>query len=175
MYSGKIILTLFNLIVLAGPLLSAPTETSTDEEIATATTTKPTTTEPTTQFETTTTAVETTSNRRTSTFSCEKRVTGYYADVKLGCRVYHFCATIEELGEVAYQRVSYMCLEGSIFDQKELNCVREIDLNIPCNKAESYYDSSNKQFDSHEEAPPSMSDNLAANIMMNPLTRFIAG
>lgn len=166
MYSKKLILILFNLIVLAGPLLSAPTETTTVDEKAT--------TQPTIQLETTTAALETTSNKRTSTFSCEKRVTGYYADVKLGCRVYHFCAT-EELGEVSYQRVSYMCLEGSIFDQKELNCVRERDLNIPCDKAESYYDSSNKQFDSHEEAQPSMSDNLAANIMMNPLTRFIAG
>lgn len=71
--------------------------------------------------------------------------------------------------------MSYFCLEGSIFDQKDLNCVKQSDLKVSCDKAEAEYESSNKQFDSKEESQPSMSDNLAANIMMNPLTRFIAG
>jgi len=116
-----------------------------------------------------------TSFKNTSTFTCYGRVTGYYADVKLGCRVYHFCTQMEGIGETSYQRMSYICLEGSIFDQRDLNCVRESDLKVECSKAEAEYESSNKQFDTREESQPSMSDNLAANLMMNPLTRFIAG
>lgn len=115
------------------------------------------------------------SEKDTSTFSCKGRATGYYADVKLACKVYHFCSQIEGIGETTYQRMSYMCLEGSIFDQKDLNCVKKGDLRVPCEKAEAEYESSNHQFDAKEESKPSMSDNLAANIMMNPLTRFIAG
>lgn len=124
---------------------------------------------------TTSAPVDFTSYQNTSTFTCYGRVTGYYADVKLGCRVYHFCTQMEDINETSYSRMSYVCLEGSIFDQKDLNCVREEDLRVPCDKAEEEYESSNKQFDSREESQPSMSDNLAANIMMNPLTRFIAG
>lgn len=118
---------------------------------------------------------EVTSYKNTSTFTCHGRITGYYADVKLGCRVYHFCTQIEGIGATSFQRMSYICLEGSIFDQKDLNCVREADLKVPCDMAEAEYESSNKQFDAREESSPSISDNLAANFMMNPLTRFIAG
>ena len=71
--------------------------------------------------------------------------------------------------------MSYLCLEGSYFDQKDLNCVRQQDLKVPCDKAQDEYERSNKQFDAKEESQPSMSDNLAANIMMNPIARFIAG
>lgn len=116
-----------------------------------------------------------TSFKNTSTFSCHGRITGYYADVKLNCRVYHFCTLIDSIGETKYQRMSYICLEGSTFDQKDLNCVKDSDLKVPCNKAEAEFESSNKQFDNKEPSSPSMSDNLAANIMMNPITRFIAG
>lgn len=116
-----------------------------------------------------------TSYKDTSTFSCEGKITGYYADTKLHCRVYHFCTQMENLGVTTYQRMSYICLEGSIFDQRDLNCVRESDLKVPCDRAEAEYESSNKQFDAKEESQPSMTDNLAANIMMNPITRLIAG
>lgn len=116
-----------------------------------------------------------TSYKNTSTFTCYGRITGYYADVKLGCRVYHFCTQMDTIGETAYQRMSYICLEGAIFDQKDLNCVKESDLKVPCNQAEAEYEASNKQFDSRDESSPSMSDSLAANLMMNPLTRFFAG
>lgn len=118
---------------------------------------------------------EFTSFKNTSTFSCQGRATGYYADVKLGCRIYHFCTQIESIDGTTYQRMSYICLEKSIFDQKDLNCVKEADLKVTCDKAEAEYELSNKQFDPKEESQPSMSDNLAANIMMNPITRFIAG
>lgn len=117
-----------------------------------------------------------TSYKNTSTFTCYGKVTGYYADVKLNCRVYHFCTQMDSLGDTPpYQRMSYICLEDSVFDQKDLNCVKKSDLKVPCDKAESEYERSNKQFDPKEETQPSMSDSLTANIMMNPLTRFLTG
>lgn len=117
-----------------------------------------------------------TSYKDTSTFSCSGKVTGYYADVKLSCRVYHFCTQMDVIGgEQTYQRMSYICLEDSYFDQKDLNCVKEDQLKVPCDRAEAEYESSNKQFDPKEERGPSISDSLTANIMMNPITRFIAG
>lgn len=67
-----------------------------------------------------------------------------------------------------------MCLDSSIFDQKDQKRARDHDLIVLYDKAGAEYDSSNKQFDTQEESQPSMSDNLAANIMMIPLTRFIA-
>lgn len=119
---------------------------------------------------------EVTSNKDTSTFSCSGKVTGYYADVKLGCRVYHFCTQMDTISGVAsYQRMSYMCLEDSFFDQKDLNCVKKDQLTVPCDRAEAEYESSNRQFDEKEEKGPSLRDNLAANIMMNPIARYIAG
>lgn len=71
--------------------------------------------------------------------------------------------------------MSYLCLEDSYFDQKDLNCVKHSDMKVKCDQAEKEYERSNKQFDPKEESEPSMSDNLAASIMMNPLARFIAG
>lgn len=167
MDSTKVLLILINLSLLFAPFLCERNATVTNENTPT--------TETSDSQETTTVLVDTTSYHKTSTFTCEGRVTGYYADVKLNCRVYHFCTQLEGPGEAAVQRVSYMCLEGSIFDQKDLNCVRIEDLKIPCDRAEAEYESSNKQFDTRDESQPSMSDNLAANIMMNPITRFIAG
>lgn len=117
-----------------------------------------------------------TSYKNTSTFTCYGKVTGYYADVKLKCRVYHFCTQMDSLGDTPpYQRMSYICLEDSVFDQKDLNCVKKEDLKVPCERAESEYEKSNKQFDEKEESQPSYSDSLTANIMMNPITRFLTG
>lgn len=82
---------------------------------------------------------------------------------------------MEAIGETTYQRMSYICLEDSIFDQKDLNCVKESDLRVPCEEAEKAYESSNRQFDPADDKGPSYSDSLAANLMMNPITRYIAG
>lgn len=124
----------------------------------------------------TTDAPEVISSKDTSTFTCQGKINGYYADVRLNCRVYHFCTKIDGIGEAStYQRMSYICLEGSVFDQRDLNCVHEKDLKTPCSKAELEYESSNKQFDAKDESQASMSDSIAAGIMMNPITRFLAG
>lgn len=125
--------------------------------------------------EQTTPLPEVISTNETSTFTCRGKATGYYADVILRCRVYHFCTQLEEIANVTYQRMSYICLQDSIFDQKDLNCVKPEDVKVQCEDAEKYYESSNKQLDDSEESGPSMSESLTASIMMNPIARFIAG
>lgn len=150
-------------------ITAAPDTTNKKMNTTTMTTTTTTTTTTTEAY------FEPASYLNTSTFSCYGRELGYYADIKLDCKIYHFCSMMENFGEQAYQRVSYLCLEDTYFDQGDLNCVKQEYLTVPCEKAEEYYDSSNKQFDSKEESQPSISDNLAANIMLNPITRFITG
>jgi hypothetical protein len=165
------------------PLADSQSNNSTDKSETVATTTQQTLTTTGESGNSTTTteppgdstAIDFTSYQDTSTFTCNKRVTGYYADVKLDCRIYHFCTQMDGIDGPTYQRMSYLCLEDSYFDQGDLNCVKHSDMKVPCDQAEKEYERSNKQFDPKEDSQPSMSDNLAANIMMNPITRFIAG
>lgn len=170
-------------ILLASAALAAPVENSTlDNSVETTTSfPNPTTSEDSVMEDnmTESTAVESQpdfiSYKNTTTFTCYGRPTGYYADTRLNCRIYHFCTQMESIGETSYQRMSYICLEDSVFDQKDLNCVKESDLKIPCEEAEKAYESSNRQFDPSDDNEPSYSDSLAAGLMMNPITRFIAG
>ena len=175
------------IVIMAGPLTALPlaetessnstekSETTTAQQTNTTTTTSSSDISSTSDTSDESSTINFTSYQDTSTFTCNGRVTGYYADVKLDCRVYHFCTQIEGVDGLTYQRMSYLCLEDSYFDQKDLNCVKHSDMKVPCDQAEKEYEKSNKQFDPKEEPQPSMSDNLAANIMMNPIARFIAG
>lgn len=146
-----------------------------DSAVSSGGTTTTTTAAPVSTVAETTELPDFTSAQRTSTFTCQNRETGYYADVNLDCRVYHFCTKIDGIDGASWQRMSYICLENSVFDQMDLNCVKRLDLRVRCEDAEKEYERSNKQFDAKEESKPSMTDSLAANIMMNPFTRFIAG
>ncbi|ROT62813.1 putative fibrous sheath CABYR-binding protein [Penaeus vannamei] len=57
----------------------------------------------------------------TSAFSCLDRPYGYYADQDNSCRVFHVCnPTLFSNGAVETYQYSFMCGEGSVFDQKEL-------------------------------------------------------
>lgn len=79
-----------------------------------------------------------------STFTCLGRTVGYYADIERKCRVYHFCLLGEYNGEPVYQRVSYLCLNETIFDQQALDCVASEKITAPCEESESYYTISNQ-------------------------------
>lgn len=160
---------------VSAPVTTIAPTTSTSEKPKTTTSSAPTSTSSAEEMNSSE-IPDFASFKNTSTFTCYGKETGYYADVKLGCRVYHFCTQMDSLGDTPpYQRMSYICLEDSYFDQKDLNCVRKEDLKVPCDRAELEYEKSNKQFDPKEESQPSMSDSLRANIMMNPITRFFAG
>ncbi|XP_045468654.1 uncharacterized protein LOC123676624 [Harmonia axyridis] len=65
-----------------------------------------------------------------SSFSCEGRVSGYYADVGTGCQVYHMC---DGLG----RRFSFTCPNATLFQQRMLICDHWFMVN--CSRSESQY------------------------------------
>lgn len=83
------------------------------------------------------------STAATSTFSCDQRKFGYYADVGRNCTIYHLCnpVTLPNNPELVYQRISFLCLQNSTFDQLTLSCTKRPQ--ISCDISPSYYDSSN--------------------------------
>lgn len=46
-------------------------------------------------------------------------------------------------GQEVYQRVSYMCLNETVFDQQALDCVEASKMTAPCEESSKYYDDSN--------------------------------
>ncbi|XP_047502731.1 probable ATP-dependent RNA helicase ddx42 [Penaeus chinensis] len=86
----------------------------------------------------------------TSSFSCLDRPYGYYADQDNSCRVFHVCnPTLFSNGAVETYQYSFMCGEGSVFDQKELACVAESSA-IPCLESSNYF-YTNEQFGRPED------------------------
>ncbi|XP_042860265.1 putative uncharacterized protein DDB_G0286901 [Penaeus japonicus] len=86
----------------------------------------------------------------TSSFSCLDRPYGYYADQDNSCRVFHICnPTLFSNGAVETYQYSFMCGEGSVFDQKELTCVAESSA-IPCQESSNFL-YTNEQFGRPEE------------------------
>jgi len=79
----------------------------------------------------------------TSTFDCKGRKFGYYADVGRNCTIYHLCnpVTLPDTPELVYQRISFLCLQNSTFDQMTLSCTRTPQM--ACAVAPDYYESSN--------------------------------
>ena len=80
----------------------------------------------------------------TSSFTCAGREIGYYADTERDCKVYHFCLLGDYNGEAVYQRISYLCLNETVFDQQALDCVESGKLQSPCKDSPTYYTASNK-------------------------------
>lgn len=80
----------------------------------------------------------------TTTFTCYGRPIGYYADEESNCKVYHFCLLGEYNGEPVYQRISYLCLNGTVFDQQALDCLASENSQTVCNESHNHYELSNK-------------------------------
>ncbi|XP_043214802.1 uncharacterized protein LOC122378144 isoform X1 [Amphibalanus amphitrite] len=85
-------------------------------------------------------------NLPNTSFSCEGKVVGgYYADFETGCQMFHVC-TLGSKGET--QDIKFMCLAGTVFDQKTRVCERSEE--VPCIDVEHYdvnkelYHNSNK-------------------------------
>lgn len=64
-----------------------------------------------------------------STFTCNDRTTGYYADEGLGCEVFHYCQET--------QKHSWICPEGFSFHQVHLICMPPSGDNI-CDQSSKY-------------------------------------
>merc|ERR1719187_2281483 len=61
----------------------------------------------------------------TSGFTCVGRDKGYYADVGLGCEVYHQCLPLQNDDGTVYNvaKFSFTCNKPSLFDQKACKCL----------------------------------------------------
>ncbi|XP_042229298.1 homeobox protein 2-like [Homarus americanus] len=74
-----------------------------------------------------------------TSFNCLDRPYGYYADQDNSCRVFHVCnPALFSDGAIQTFQYSFMCGEGTVFDQKEMTCVMESSA-TPCQEASNYY------------------------------------
>lgn len=83
-------------------------------------------------------------NPSASSFTCFNRTIGYYGDVERECKIYHFCLLGDYNGETVYQRISYLCLNETVFDQQALDCVDPKSVNAPCTDSPRFYQESNR-------------------------------
>lgn len=60
-------------------------------------------------------------------------VPGMYANVETGCQAYHVCHD----GREGHQGASFLCTNGTIFNQKEFTC--DWWYNVDCGQATAYY------------------------------------
>lgn len=60
-------------------------------------------------------------------------VPGMYANVETGCQAYHVCHD----GREGHQGASFLCTNGTIFNQKEFTC--DWWYNVDCSQATAYY------------------------------------
>uniref|UniRef100_T1J0R8 Chitin-binding type-2 domain-containing protein n=1 Tax=Strigamia maritima TaxID=126957 RepID=T1J0R8_STRMM len=67
-----------------------------------------------------------------STFSCEGRQYGYYADVDNNCQIFHVCVPVSHADGAQETFIySFFCGNQTVFDQSQLVC-EYIDDAIPC-------------------------------------------
>ena len=73
-------------------------------------------------------------------FDCDQKSYGYYADVNNNCQLFHVCLPIEdEDGEVIdFNQWTFMCGNGTVFDQQTLSCNYESDA-FPCEESEQLF------------------------------------
>ncbi|KAI1280537.1 hypothetical protein HDE_13393 [Halotydeus destructor] len=78
-------------------------------------------------------------------FSCYNRRYGYYADVPKSCLMFHLCYPVQEptTQQILFQRFSFVCSEGSMFDQQHLVCVENGTVSVKCEDAPQYFGTSN--------------------------------
>ncbi|KAK7024222.1 hypothetical protein SK128_004556 [Halocaridina rubra] len=85
-----------------------------------------------------------------TSFTCADRPYGYYADEDNSCRVFHVCnPALFSDGEIQTYQYSFMCGEGTVFDQNEMTCKMDFEA-TPCQEASNYY-YRNEQFGRPEE------------------------
>ncbi|XP_076309599.1 U-scoloptoxin(01)-Cw1a-like [Tachypleus tridentatus] len=68
---------------------------------------------------------------RDLTFSCEDRISGYYADPQTDCQVWHWCTS-------SGYKYSFLCPNETRFNQQYRVC--DWWYNVDCNQATSFYD-----------------------------------
>lgn len=75
----------------------------------------------------------------TTSFSCDNRIYGYYADVANRCQIFHVCLPETFPDGTAQTRMfSFFCGNQTVFDQQALVCANFQDA-LPCDQSESFY------------------------------------
>merc|ERR1712121_143923 len=74
-----------------------------------------------------------------TTFSCEGRIYGYYADEDLACQIFHICEPVfYPDGRSETIMHNFFCGNQTVFDQSLLVCNHASDA-IPCSESANFY------------------------------------
>merc|ERR1712002_149046 len=74
-----------------------------------------------------------------SSFSCEGRIYGYYADEDLACQIFHVCEPVAYPdGRTETIMHNFFCPNQTVFDQSLLVCNHNVDA-IPCSESANFY------------------------------------
>merc|ERR1712168_881305 len=80
-----------------------------------------------------------------SSFSCEGRIYGYYANEELNCQIFHVCEPVTYPdGRQETIQYNFFCGNQTVFDQSLLTCNHAVDA-IPCSESSSFH-SLNEEF-----------------------------
>ncbi|KAK3882302.1 hypothetical protein Pcinc_013295 [Petrolisthes cinctipes] len=84
-------------------------------------------------------------------FSCGDKEVGYYADVEYDCQVYHVCREDR-------QRVTFLCPNGTIFNQRILACDWWFDVQCVTITTQYHVNSQGIQSQKHPQHQPQLID-----------------
>ncbi|KAL1140563.1 hypothetical protein AAG570_000493 [Ranatra chinensis] len=84
-----------------------------------------------------------------TSFSCNSRPYGYYADLENECQIFHICFPVGLLRDDSSTSTqmfmwSFICPPETVFNQEKFTCMRTED-SIPCRESASFY-SLNRNF-----------------------------
>merc|ERR1712002_444559 len=80
-----------------------------------------------------------------SSFSCEGRIYGFYANEELNCQIFHVCEPVSYPdGRQETIQYNFFCGNQTVFDQSLLVCNHVADA-IPCSESSSFH-SINQEF-----------------------------
>merc|ERR1712142_463340 len=82
-----------------------------------------------------------------TTFTCDNRPYGYYADMDNNCEIFHVCLPISDAtgAPIETAHFSFLCGNLTSFSQEALSCVHR-DEAFPCEESATLYDISNSEF-----------------------------
>lgn len=82
-----------------------------------------------------------------TSFSCQDKIYGYYADMANNCEVFHVCLPIaDDTGTVVESaQFTFVCGNTTVFSQDNLTCMHREDA-LPCEESAQLYDLVNSEF-----------------------------
>jgi len=92
-----------------------------------------------------------------TSFLCDGKIEGYYADPESDCQAFHICANDGNSGLLKY---SFLCPNGTLFNQQYFIC--DWWFNVDCAQAEGFY-SLNADIAAAAAAAGSGGDDLSGN------------